>query len=114
MFHQNNSPAHTSVVAMAAVHDCGFELIDYPPYSPDLAPSDYILFPNMKQNLAEKQYRTDDKVISAAEDFFKDQEESVYTTEMQVLQHGWKKCVDLRGGLSLKINHIWSNLTIAS
>ena len=24
-------PAHKSVVAMAAVHDCGFELIDHPP-----------------------------------------------------------------------------------
>ena len=32
---------HTSlhVVAMVAVCDCGFELVDHPPYSPDLAPS---------------------------------------------------------------------------
>ena len=36
---------------MAAVHDCGFELVDHPPYSPDLAPSYYFLFPNiMKKN----------------------------------------------------------------
>ena len=32
---------------MAAVHDCGFELVDHPPYAPDMAPSDYFLFPNM-------------------------------------------------------------------
>ena len=24
--------------ALAAVRDCGFELVDHPPYSPDLAP----------------------------------------------------------------------------
>ena len=36
------------VVVMAAVHDCGFELVDHPPYSPDLAPSDYFLFPTWK------------------------------------------------------------------
>ena len=36
---------HTSMVAVAAVRDCGFELIDHPPYSPDLAPSDYLLTP---------------------------------------------------------------------
>ena len=37
--------------SMAAVHDCGFELVDHPPYSPDLAPSHYFLFPNMQKTL---------------------------------------------------------------
>ena len=57
LFHQDNAPAHMSVVAMAAVCDCCFELVDYPPYFPDLAPSDYFLFPNMKKHLVGKQYR---------------------------------------------------------
>ena len=68
----------------------GFELIDHPPYSPDLAPSDYFLFPNMKKTLGwelGKQYRTDDEVISAVDDFFEDQDESFYATEIQALQH---------------------------
>ena len=39
LFHQDNATAHISVVAMAAVHDCGIELGDHPPYSPDLAQS---------------------------------------------------------------------------
>ena len=86
-----NASAHKSVVAVAAVHDCGFELIDHPPYGPYLAPSDYFLFPNMKKHLAEKQYRTDDAVISAVEDFFKNRDESFYTTGIQALQHQWKK-----------------------
>ena len=38
LFHQYNPPAHTSVIAMAAINDCGFDLIQHPPYSPDLAP----------------------------------------------------------------------------
>ena len=60
---QDNAPAHKSVVAMAAVHDCDFELIDHPPDSPDFAPSDYFLFPNMKQTLAWTSY----EVISVVE-----------------------------------------------
>ena len=40
LFHHYNAPAHESVVVMYAVRDCGFKLIDQPPYSPDLAPSD--------------------------------------------------------------------------
>ncbi|XP_076029120.1 histone-lysine N-methyltransferase SETMAR-like [Oratosquilla oratoria] len=31
LFHQDNAPAHMSVVAVALVHDCGFELVDHPP-----------------------------------------------------------------------------------
>ena len=49
LFHQDNAPAHKSVVAiLGVVRDCGFEMVDHPPYSPDLAPSDCFLSPKMK------------------------------------------------------------------
>ena len=35
--------AHISVIAMAAINECGFELIQYPRYLPDLAPSDLFI-----------------------------------------------------------------------
>jgi len=38
-----------SLVAMSAIRDCGFELVDHPYYSPDLALSNCYLFPNMKK-----------------------------------------------------------------
>ena len=56
-----------------------------------------ICSPTWKKHLAGKQYQTNDEVISAIEDFFEDQAESFYTTGMQALQHGWKKCVDRSG-----------------
>ena len=51
----------------------------------------------MKKHKAGKQYGNGDEVISAVEDFSEDQDESFYTTKIQVLQHQWKKCVDPRG-----------------
>ena len=76
---------------MAAVHGCGFELVDNLPYSPDLAQSIFCS-PKWKKekrkNLAWKQYRADE-VVSAVEDFFEDQDESFYTTGIQAPQHGW-------------------------
>ena len=36
-----------STVALAAIQKCGFQLVEHPPYSPDLASSDYYLFPKM-------------------------------------------------------------------
>uniref|UniRef100_A0A3Q0T0Y3 Histone-lysine N-methyltransferase SETMAR n=1 Tax=Amphilophus citrinellus TaxID=61819 RepID=A0A3Q0T0Y3_AMPCI len=87
LFHQDNAPAHKSVVAMAAVYNCDFELVDHPPYSPDLASSDYFMLPNLKKNT-----RLGNRIGP-----IKDQDESFSTTGIRALQHRWKKCVDRRG-----------------
>ena len=34
----------------AKLHELHFELLPHPPYSPDLAPSDYWLFADLKKN----------------------------------------------------------------
>ena len=45
----DNAPVHTAAVAKAAVKECGVEEIEHPPYSRDLAPSDYYLFPKLRK-----------------------------------------------------------------
>jgi len=97
LFHQDNAPVHKSVVAMSAIHDCGFELIDHPPYSPDLAPSDFHLFPKMKKELAGRHFPSNDDVISAVNDFLRVAEENFFLTGIRALQHRWQKCVNLEG-----------------
>ena len=49
LFHQDNAPVHTSVIAMAKINDLKFKLLPHAPYPPDLAPSDYCFFPNLKK-----------------------------------------------------------------
>lgn len=44
LFLQDNAPVHTAQVARAALKFTGFTEIYHPPYSPDLAPSDFFLF----------------------------------------------------------------------
>ena len=73
LFHQDKAPAHTFVVAMATIHNCGFELVPHPPYSPDLAPSNFYLFPQMKTALAGGHFAGDDDVIAAVEEFLESQ-----------------------------------------
>ena len=78
----------------AAARDCGFELVDHTPCSPDLAQSDYVLFPNMKKhswlgNSIGPMMRSYLQLMT----FSEDQDESFYTTGIQALQHRWKKCV---------------------
>ena len=49
LFHDSNAPSHTSNIAQPKKHELGFESFPHPPYSPDLAPSDYYLFLKTKR-----------------------------------------------------------------
>ncbi|GFX66966.1 histone-lysine N-methyltransferase SETMAR [Trichonephila clavipes] len=44
VIHQNNARPHTSVVTHQNLWEHGWKVLMHPPYSPDLAPSDYLLF----------------------------------------------------------------------
>lgn len=63
---------YTCAVAMAKIHEFGYELLPHPPYSPDLAPSDYFLFPNLKKWLGGKRFDSNDEVISQTRAYFED------------------------------------------
>jgi hypothetical protein len=49
-FLQDNATAHKSVLAMGKLRDLHFELLEHPPYSPDLAPSAFSLFPKLNSS----------------------------------------------------------------
>ena len=52
LLHWDNSPLHTARTTKAFLDARGIEVIDHPPYSPDLAPCDFFLFPTVKTALA--------------------------------------------------------------
>ena len=51
IFHQDNAPSHRAATTQTAINQLGFEILDHPPYSPDLSPCDFFLFPVMKSFL---------------------------------------------------------------
>ena len=54
--HDNARP-HTARQIQALLRDqfhC--DIFEHPPYSPDLAPSDFFLFPKMKEHIAGKHF----------------------------------------------------------
>jgi len=50
LFLHDIAPAHRTLVTQKKLAYLGFQCLDHPPYSPDLAPSDYHLFPGLKTN----------------------------------------------------------------
>lgn len=55
----DNAPIHTSAASMATIECCGLNLLSHPPYSPDLAPSDFYLFNHLKRNLRGQHFDTE-------------------------------------------------------
>lgn len=97
LLHHDNAPAHTSHVAMAAIHECGFELLCHPPYSPDLAPSDFHLFRLLKDSLRGRVFKSDEDVIQAINEWIQEQEQTLFLNGIKGLEHRWEKCVALLG-----------------
>jgi histone-lysine N-methyltransferase SETMAR len=97
LFHQDNAPVHTSHIAMSKIHQLKFELLRHPPYSPDLAPCDFHLFPNLKKWLGGKRFANDNEVINAVNDYFADLDKSTYQSGITALEHRWNKCIELNG-----------------
>ena len=62
---QDKAHAHTSQVVMTAATECGFEILPYPPYSPDMAPCDFYLIPKLKSHLPGTQYGSNDGVMDS-------------------------------------------------
>ena len=48
----DNAPAHKSATVQEYLKESGLDVLDHPPYSPDLSPCDFWLFPRLKEILA--------------------------------------------------------------
>jgi hypothetical protein len=58
---------------LAAAIECGFEILPVHPYSPDLAPSDFYMFPEHKTKLCGRRLGSIIGVMGAVNEFFEDQ-----------------------------------------
>ena len=97
LFHQDISHVDKSAIAMTVINDFGFKLIEHPPYSPVLTPSDFHLFPKLRTAMSGTHFQSDNDVIHAVEDFLNGQEKDFFKSGIEVLKHRWQKCIDIEG-----------------
>jgi len=65
-FHQDNAPSHTSFAAREFLAQHNITTLLHPPHSPDFAPCDFVLFPNLKTHLKGHHFGTVEDVQAAA------------------------------------------------
>jgi len=67
LFLHDNASAHRALATQKKLAYLGPQYLDHPDYSPDLAPSDYRLFPGLKKQLKGGHFSSDVEVIAAVE-----------------------------------------------
>ena len=96
LLHDNARP-HSAIQTQNLIRSFGWEQIDHPPYSPDLAPSDFHLFCYLKEFLGGKCFATDDEVKEAVKDWLSSQVVDFYDFGIQKLVEHYDKCLNKNG-----------------
>ena len=97
LLQQDNARVNTCKIAMDAIERNGYELIPLPAYSPDLAPSDYFLFPNLKKDIRGRHFRSNEEVVAAVGEWVRDKDPGFFSSGLMALEHRWSKCIILEG-----------------
>ena len=58
VLHHDNAPAHSSFLVRKFLVKNKMTVVPQPPYSPDLAPADFFLFPKLKSTLKGRRFDT--------------------------------------------------------
>ena len=67
LFLHDNAPPHRALATQKKLAYLGFQCLGHPPYFPDVAPSDYHLFPGLKKKMKVRHFSSDAEVIAASE-----------------------------------------------
>jgi len=87
---------HSAHVTTALLEKFKCDILDHPPYGPDLAPSDFHLFLHLKKQLAGKKFDDDDEVQEVMTRF-KGQAADFSDSGIQKLVPRLNKCLDNAG-----------------
>lgn len=96
-FHQDNAPCHKSTLVTSWMADRGMKVVQHPPYSPDLAPCDFFLFPRMKNNLKGTRFKSTQELKEASRKYLQGLLKKDFQEAFQDWERRMKKCVDAKG-----------------
>ncbi|GFT63351.1 histonelysine Nmethyltransferase SETMARlike [Trichonephila clavipes] len=79
---------------MAEIYELRIELLDHPPYSPYLAPSQFFLFPHLKTALGGQSFSSNEDAITFMNNYFAEKNVEYYLDGLQRWEHRCEKCVE--------------------
>ena len=97
IFPHDSATPHTSLVTRQKLLRLGWEVMLHPPYSPDLAPSDYYLFRSLQNSLNGKIFNDDKSVKLHLVQFFADKDQKFYKRGIMNLPKRCQKVIEQNG-----------------
>ncbi|XP_054717601.1 histone-lysine N-methyltransferase SETMAR-like [Uloborus diversus] len=95
--HHDNAPSHTSFVVTSYLTKIRVDALPQPPYSPDLAPPDFFLFPKLKRELKGKHWDTVETIQSTTTSLLKSLSVEDFQGAFNSWKSRWQKCIDAEG-----------------
>ncbi|CAH1967343.1 unnamed protein product [Acanthoscelides obtectus] len=97
ILHQDNASSHTDQKTRQYLTEENVELLDHPPYSPDLSPNDFFSFPKIKNRLRGQRFQSPEEAVDA----FKNAVLDLPANEWNRCFENWfermQMCINLRG-----------------
>ena len=97
VFHQDNAPPQRSNMTRDHITETlRWTVLPQPPYSPEIAPSDYHLFRSLKNFLRGKRFTNDEQVEAAVSDYFESKKDTNFyergvrklSRKLVIINHG--------------------------
>jgi histone-lysine N-methyltransferase SETMAR len=97
LLHHDNAPAHASHLVQQFLANHQIPQVNQPPYSPDLAPCDFFLFPKLKFALKGRRFDDVDDIKKNATEQLRRVEQKDFQNCFQQWQERWTKCIVSEG-----------------
>ena len=89
---RDNAPAHTAVLTRRFLTNNNMTVVPHPPYSPDLAPCDFFLFPKMKMKCMGRRFKTLEEIQAESQAILNMLRENDFQECFKKWQHRWDCC----------------------
>ena len=90
--HDNARP-HVAKPVKTYLETLKWEVLPHPPYSPDIAPSDYHLFRSMTHGLADQHFRSYEEVKNWIDSWIVSKDDQFFRRGIRMLPERWEKVV---------------------
>ncbi|XP_032467124.1 nucleotide triphosphate diphosphatase NUDT15 isoform X1 [Phocoena sinus] len=97
IFHQDTTRPHVSLMTRQKLSQLGWEVLIPPPYSPDIAPSDFHLFRSLQNSLNGRNFNSLEECKRHLEQFFAQKDKKFWEDGIMKLPEKWQKVVEQKG-----------------
>jgi len=97
LLQHDNARSHTAHTTVATITDLHFECLPHPPYSTDLAPSDFRMFGPFPEAMGGKKFRSDEEVCHAVHEWLRGLPKEFFSKGIYAICKRWRTCIE-RGG----------------